>query len=101
MSLCRFKKDPTLRVPPPVLGLELVLVLDNFTAQFVSNEQYQQLLFILLQNPNAKFSKFALLEQTFLQNLLLFNSFDTHIKYNFQDMIYKFLFPFIYIYYNF
>ena len=52
MSFCQFKKKSGISVQPPAYDVELVLLLKDFTAQFVTKEQYQQLLFILGQNQN-------------------------------------------------
>ena len=53
-------------------------------------------MFILGQNPNARNSPFAGPEQTYMEVLKLFNTFDTGTKDNFQDMLYKLQFPFVY-----
>ena len=54
MSLCQFKRNPEIKVPPSAYEVELVLVLRDITAQLVTKEQYQQLLFILGQNEDKK-----------------------------------------------
>jgi hypothetical protein len=43
MSWCRFKKNSTISLPEGVDELALLLVLEFFTAQFVTKEQYQHL----------------------------------------------------------
>src|SRR5687767_6892842 len=40
MSLCQFNKDDTLKVPPTAYEIKIVLVLKDFTAQFVTKQQY-------------------------------------------------------------
>jgi hypothetical protein len=96
MSLCQFNKDNGIQVPPPAYEIELVLLLEGFTAWSVTKEQYQQLLFILGQNPTGKNSPFAGPQQTYMEVLKLFNTFGTDTKDNFQDMLYKMQFPFVY-----
>jgi hypothetical protein len=75
---------------------ELVLLLQGYTARSVTKEQYQQLLFILGQNPTGKNFPFAGPQQTYMEVLKLFNMFGTGTKDNFQDMLYKMQFPFVY-----
>ena len=94
MSLCQVNKAE-IHLPVSAYEVELVLVLSNVTAQSVTKEQYQQLLFILGQNQNQK-SPFAATEQTYKEVLKLFNNFNMATKENFQDMIHNLQFPFEY-----
>ena len=52
MSWCRLKNQPKLNLDEKAYEINLLLVLQGFTAQFVSKEQYEQLLFILGQKAN-------------------------------------------------
>src|SRR5687768_12638740 len=70
--------------------MELQLVLRDFTAQFVSLEQYQQLMFILgqpLHNAHGISCK---------EVLTLFQNFPTHTEDNFKDKLHQLQFPYVY-----
>ncbi len=95
MSLCQIKGNPEFHLISGAYDIKLILLLKEFTAQFVTKEQYQQLLFILGQNQN-KTSIFAGTEQTFKEVLMLFDKFHTGTKENFQDMLHDLQFPFVY-----
>lgn len=53
MSWCRLKRGSALNVPESAFDLELLLVLQGVAAEFVSKEQYLQLLFILGQKASS------------------------------------------------
>ena len=72
--------------------MELELVLRDFTAQFVSLEQYQQLMFILGQRANSLAGN----HQCYKKVLTLFNKFHTNSIENFEDMLDQLQFPFFY-----
>src|SRR5688500_15644357 len=74
--------------------MEVLLVMKDVTAQFVSREQYQQLLFILGQSP--KLHPFAGPQQNYTAVLELFNMFETSTIENFQGMLHQFQFHFVY-----
>ncbi len=62
----------------------------NVTAQFVSPEEYGQLLFVLGQVPqNAPW-------QSCKDVLTLFNDFPTNTVHNFKDMLHRLQFPYVY-----
>jgi hypothetical protein len=92
MSYIRLKKDPALNFDEFVFNLELLMVLKGVTAQFVTQEQYQQLLFILGQKASGSGGKL----QDYKELLTLFNSFHTNSVENFQAMLNQFQFPFVY-----
>ena len=73
-------------------NMELLLSMKNMTAQFVSREEYQQLLFIL------GFKDFSSdgMAQDYQPILTLFKEFNTATKDNFKEMIQKLQFPFVY-----
>ena len=92
MSFCRFKKNSVQNLDVSAYEYSLLLVLDGFTAQFVTKEQYQQLLFILGQKVNSP----AANEQNYQEILQLFNPFHTSSIENFQEMISQLQFPYAY-----
>ena len=47
MSLCQLKRDSNLDVDKSAFDAEVLLVAKNITADFVTLEQYQLLLFVL------------------------------------------------------
>ena len=51
MSDCKVKRKALPKLDNVAYDLELQLILENISAQFVSLEEYQQLLFILGQKP--------------------------------------------------
>ena len=71
---------------------DLLLVLKDVTAQFVTKEKYQQLLFILGQNLNASTEN----QPKFRKVLELFNEFATDTPENFKGMLNQLQFPFVY-----
>ena len=92
MSWCKLKKGSVLNIDELAYTLELRLVLDQFSAQFVTSDQYQQLLFILGQKINSHDEN----EQDYEQVLTLFKSFNTCSIESFKSMINQLQFPFIY-----
>ena len=92
MSYCRFKRNSVENLEESAYDLNLLLVLDGFTAQFVTKKQYQKLLFILGQKVNNP----AANEQNYQNILQLFNSFHTSSIDNFQDMLHQLQFPYVY-----
>ena len=46
-------QNPSLNLADIAFEIEVLLVLQGFTAQFVTKEKYQQLLFVLGQNGNS------------------------------------------------
>ena len=71
---------------------ELLLVLQGVTAQFVTKERYQQLLFVLGQKTFSSVGN----QKKFDAVLTLFNSFHTSDVQNFKDMLNGLQFPFVY-----
>ena len=92
MSYIRFKKEFPLCCDELEPDSKLLLVLEGVTAQFVTKEKYQQLLFILGQKNFSSVGD----EQNFPDILQLFNTFSTKTKENFKDMLNAFQFPFVY-----
>ena len=70
--------------------MELQVVLRDYTAQFVSLEKYQQLLFVLGQKPQNKTG------QSSKEVLTLFNDFPTNTEHNFKAMLDWLQFPYVY-----
>ena len=83
---------PTLNFADIAFEIEVLLVLQGFTAQFVTKEQYQQLLFVLGQKGNSSTVDL----QNYKVLLKLFNDFHTNSVDNFKDMMTAFEFPFVY-----
>ena len=73
-------------------SMELLLSIRNMTAQFVSREEYQQLMFIL------GFKNFSSddMAQDYQPILSLFREFNTATEDKFKDMIQKLQFLFVY-----
>ena len=73
-------------------NLELLLCMKNMTAQFVTKEEYQQLLFILgFKDYNSN-----IIYQDYKKILTLLNDFDTATESNFKDMLNQLQCPFVY-----
>jgi len=70
--------------------LNLQLVSRDYTAGFVSHEQYEQLLFVLGQNSHNAPGRSC------KEVLTLFNDFPTNTPYNFKDMLHRLEIPFVY-----
>jgi hypothetical protein len=92
MSWCRIKQNSVLSLPETAFDKELLLIMQDVTAQFVTKEQYQLLLFILGQKGNTTDDN----QQSYKKVLTLFNEFDTSDIKNFQTMLYQLQFPFLY-----
>jgi len=92
MSWCGFKKNSTINLPEGADELALLLVLENFTAQFVTKKQYLHLMFILGQDVN----KTGVNQQNYMEILQLFNPYPTDTAENFKDMISQLQFPFVF-----
>ena len=90
MSQCKLKKDNEVRYDPQAYRVELQLVLCDFTAGFVSQKQYQQLMYVLGQNVHTGPI------QSCKDVLTLFNDFPTNTMHNFKDMLHRLQFPYIY-----
>ena len=69
---------------------EYLLVLEDFTAKFVTKEKYQQLLFILGEKPSNGDL------QNHYKLLTLFNHYHMGTIDNFKEMLQYFQFPFVY-----
>jgi hypothetical protein len=92
MSWCRFKENSGIDIPKEALKNEIILLSEDFTAQFVSMEQYLQLLFILGQKADSSAGD----QQNFKKILKLFNLFKTNLIDNFKAMLNRLQFPFEY-----
>ena len=93
MSYCKLKDDAASNLPKEAVDLELMLLLEGATAQFVTNKQYQQLLLVLGQ----KFSTSPESQQQSFQAILdLFNEFNTSLPDNFKEMLKAFDFPYVF-----
>ena len=92
MSYCRLKTDIDLKLPELAFDLDLRLIMRGVSAQFVSKEQYQQLLFILGQKGHNETG----ITQNYTEILSLFNNFHTNSHENIQHMLaaLEFLFPY-------
>src|SRR5687768_7920540 len=95
MSSCHLK-EPSKKVKKKdkfvknAYKLELQIVLSDFTAWFVTAQQYKQLLFVLGQQPQDCPG------QSCKEVLTLLNNFPTHTPKNFKDMMYELQLPFMY-----
>ena len=83
MSDCKLRKDSLPPLEPSAYDVELRLRMDTITAQFVSLEEYQQLLFILGQQPQNG------LDLSCKHVLTLFNEFPADTVENLKDMLHK------------
>jgi hypothetical protein len=92
MSYCRFKKDSTLNLPNEAFDKDLILIMEGIDVQFVTQEQYEILLFILGWKVNLSNGE----QQTFMEVLTLFNNFHTATEDNFQAMLDQLQFQFEY-----
>ena len=92
MSYCTLKTDSSSKLPKLAFELDLQLVLRGVTAQFVSKDQYKQLLFILGMKPNSSTGS----QQTYMEVLELFKEINTNSSDSFQDMLGALEFPFVY-----
>ena len=90
MSWCNLKKNFQCNVDELAYDMELQLVMRDTTAQFVSQKQYEHLMFVLGQKPsNAP-------GQSCKDALTLFNDFPTNTDDNFKYMLYRLQLPFEY-----
>ena len=92
MSWCRLNKDSSLQIDESAYSLELLLVLQGFTGQFVSMEQYQNLLFVLGLYTISSTE----ICQNYKEILTRFENFSTNSIKNFKEMLNFFQFPFEY-----
>src|SRR5687767_4708571 len=92
MTWCKLKKNKLPNLPQKAFESDLLLLLKEVTAQFVTKEQYQHLLFILGQNLNTSIEN----QPKFQKNLELFNDFATQTPENFKNMLNQLQFPFGY-----
>ena len=92
MTWCKLNKNLLPNLPEHAFDSDLLLVLKDVTAQFVTKEKYQHLLFILGQNLNASTEN----QPKFRKVLELFNEFATDTPDNFKDMLNQLQFPFVY-----
>ena len=90
MSYCKVHPSSGLTEDQDVLDLELLLVSENFTAQFVTQDQYNHLMFILGQKTSTSF------EPSFYHVLNLFKDFHTRSEDNFKEMLEQLQLPFVY-----
>jgi len=90
MSRCRLEKHFDLNVDKLAYESQLLLVLQGVTAQFVTKEQYQHLLFIL----GWKVSSSVGNQPNYKEILTLFNSFPTNSYDNFEEMLDQLQMPF-------
>jgi hypothetical protein len=90
MSVCKLKKTTKFGVENLAYEMPLRLIERNATAQFVTAEQYEQLLFVLGQKPHNSPG------QNCKEILTLFNDFPTNKVDNFKYMIHGLQLPFIY-----
>ena len=90
MSLCELRKTTKFGVEDLAYEMKLRLILRNFTAQFVTVEKYEQLLFVLGQELHN------LPGQSCEEVLTLLNDFPTNTVENFKYMLYQLQLPFIY-----
>src|SRR4051812_42961090 len=94
-SLSYSKFNPTSSrqtFPEQFYDFELYLSSPNFTAQFVTQEQYQQLLYVLGQKTYAS----TTFEQGFHEIVTLFKNFHTGTMKNFMKMLYQLDIPYVY-----
>ena len=90
MSWCNLKRDFQCNVGQMAYDMELELVEHNATAQFVSQKQYEQLMFVLGQKPsNGAW-------QSCKEVLTLYNDFHTSTSYNFNYMLFWLQLPYKY-----
>ena len=90
MSDCLLKNINQSNLDNLAYEVEIQLISGDFTAQFVSVEQYEQLMFVLgqkQQNAPGRSCK---------EVLTLFNEFPTNTTHNFKDMLHRLQFPYIY-----
>ena len=93
MSQCKMKRLAGLDVPELAYKQELLLVLQGVTAQFVTNEKYQQLLFILGRKDNSSVENQQI---SYKDVLTVFNNFITTTPEIFIALIKALQFPFVY-----
>jgi hypothetical protein len=97
MSSCklrpdRFKQYTDEDIDNSAYNYELLVCMKNMTAQFVTKNEYQKLLFILgFKDYNSN-----LMSQDYKEILTLFNDFNTATESNFKDMLKQLQFPFVY-----
>src|SRR5688572_26666170 len=90
LSHCKLKHIKKSTLDSRAYRMELQLVSHDYTAGFVSHEQYEQLLFVLGQVPqNAP-------GRSCKEILTLFNDFPTNTMHNFKDMLHWLEFPYVY-----
>jgi predicted protein tyrosine phosphatase len=97
MSSCklrpdRFKQNTDEDIDNSAYNYELLVCMKNMTAQFVTKNEYQKLLFILgFKDYNSN-----IMSQDYKEILTLFNDFNTATESNFKDMLKQLQFPFVY-----
>ena len=97
MSYCklhseRFQQFTTQDIDNSAYDLNFLLCMKNVSAQFVSKEEYQKLLFIL----GFKDYNFNTISQDYRTILTLMNDFSTSTVSNFKHMLHQMQFPFVY-----
>ena len=90
MTWCKVQKTMQSKFVSLVYNLELKMVASDVTAQFVSLEQYEQLLYVLGQKPHI------VTECSGQEVLTLLNEFPSITPDNFKDMLHRLQFPFKY-----
>ena len=90
MTWCKVQQTKLARFDDLVYNLELKMVASDVTAQFVSLEQYEQLLYVLGQKPRSA------TECSGQEVLTLLNEFPTNTPDNFKDMLHCLQLPFKY-----
>ena len=93
MSLCKIDKNGGIvGATKDIYDLEVILVLEGFTAQFVTDEQFKYLMFILGQKTSSSDD----FQQAYFEVLKVFQGFPTNSVENFKYMMKQLQFPFIY-----
>ena len=90
MSCCKVKKTKPTKFAPLAYNLELQIIPSDVTAQFVTLEQYEQLMYVLGQKPHSTTGRSG------QEVLTLFNQFPTNTEHNFRDMLHRLQLPFKY-----
>jgi hypothetical protein len=90
MTWCKVQKTKPARFDDLVYNLELKMVASDVTAQFVSLEQYEQLLYVLGQKPRSA------TKCSGQEVLTLLNKFPTNTPDNFKEMLHCLQLPFKY-----
>ena len=90
MTWCKVQKTKPAIFDDLVYNLELKMLASDVTAQFVSLEQYEQLLYVLGQKPSSA------TECSGQEVLTLLNEFPTNTPDNFKEMLHHLQLPFKY-----